>query len=561
MRFRTKSKKDGPPTSQHWIIDSDRLPPASGRLVARESGEPGQGEPVMLLAVVWGVISAISQSVPTPFRRFRKLNFQGPPMTLRIVWLRRDLRLSDHPALWQAAQEGLVLPLYILDPAESSGAAERWWRHHSLRRLQEELSKQGVPLLLRRGDPLQVLNKLLTDTHACGVFWNRRYDPAGRAQDTKIKARLLEQGVHVQSFVGDCLIEPWLHQHGGLPYKVFTPFWKNLRTRFDIASPLPKPKLLPLPESSHAGSNNERLEDWRLLPMKPDWAAGFMDYWEPGEAGAQSRFQDFLNRGLSDYSKGRDFPAQNAVSRLSPHLAHGEISPRQVWQQTHHHLQQNPRLEKQGEHFLRSLCWREFSWHLLFHCPTLPHTPLRAEFADFPWQNNRDFWQRWRTGQTGYPIVDAGMRELWQTGWMHNRVRMICASFLIKDLLIPWQKGAAWFWNTLVDADLANNSVSWQWVAGCGADAAPYFRIFNPVLQGEKFDPEGTYVRRWVPELAGLPDRYIHHPWDADASLLKRCGLTLEVQYPGPMVDHHQARGRALKAFQSLRKVAADGPS
>lgn len=482
-------------------------------------------------------------------------------MALHIVWLRRDLRLSDHPALWQAAQEGWVLPLYILDPEESSGAAERWWRYHSLRHLQDALLKKGIPLLLRRGDPLQVLNTLLADTDACGVFWNRRYDPAGIAQDKAIKASLLDQEIKVHSFVGDCLVEPWLHQHDGLPYKVFTPFWKSLLAKFSIAPALPEAPLLPLPELSPAWLNNERLEDWHLLPTKPDWAAGFTDYWEPGEAGAQSRLLDFLNSGLNNYSEGRDFPAQNSVSRLSPHLAHGEISPRQVWQQTHHYLQQNPHLEKQGAHFLRELGWREFSWYLLFHFPTLPHTPIRAEFADFPWQYNHEFWQRWRTGQTGYPIVDAGMRELWQTGWMHNRVRMICASFLIKDLLIPWQNGAAWFWNTLVDADLANNSASWQWVAGCGADAAPYFRIFNPVLQGEKFDPEGTYVRRWVPELAGLPDRYIHHPWNADASILKHVGLTLDVQYPSPIVDHLQARSRALEAFQSLRKVAVDDPS
>jgi deoxyribodipyrimidine photo-lyase len=482
-------------------------------------------------------------------------------MATNIIWFRRDLRLNDHPALWQAAQEGFIIPLYILDPEESAGAAERWWRHHSLQQLRDTLSRRGIPLILRRGNPLQILIAVIAATRATGVFWNRRYDPTGIAQDTAIKTHLRSKGITVRSFTGDCLVEPWLHEHDGLPHKVFTPFWKSLLARFSIAAPLPEPELLPLPEYRAEVLKCEALEDWCLLPTQPDWALGFMDYWAPGEAGAQTRFANFLDDGLDSYSKGRNFPARNSVSRLSPHLAHGEISPRQIWQQTRTYLCQDPTLEKQGEHFLRELGWREFSWHLLFHFPSLPEIPLRAEFADFPWQNNAELWQRWCAGQTGYPIVDAGMRELWHTGWMHNRVRMICASFLIKDLLIPWQKGADWFGDTLVDADLANNSVSWQWVAGCGADAAPYFRIFNPVLQGEKFDPEGTYVRRWVPELAALPDRYIHQPWNADAAQLKYFGLTLDLQYPRPIIDHLQARRRAMDAFQSLGKAEQSGIS
>ncbi|WP_075322904.1 cryptochrome/photolyase family protein [Acidithiobacillus albertensis] len=475
-------------------------------------------------------------------------------MTITIVWLRRDLRLADHPALWEASQEGVVIPLYILDADEQAGAAELWWRHHSLQQLQESLARYGLPLILRRGKPLQILQEIIAETSARAVFWNRRYDPAGIAQDTAIKAELRSQGIAVRSFTGDCLVEPWLHHHDEKPYKVFTPFWKSLLARFSIAPALPEPDFSALPHQLTQDLVTETLAEWHLLPQKPNWAKRFSEFWAPGETGAKNRLQQFLDESLVNYSEGRNFPAQNSVSRLSPHLSHGEISPRQIWQETRFHLRQHPELTDEGEHFLRELGWREFSWHLLFHFPQLPDTPLRPEFADFPWQKDALLLERWQSGQTGYPIVDAGMRELWQSGWMHNRVRMICASFLIKDLLVSWQEGEAWFWDTLVDADLANNSASWQWVAGSGADAAPYFRIFNPVLQGEKFDPEGKYLRRWIPELSALPDRFIHQPWAADQDLLKKAGVVLGGNYPKRLIDHHEARQQALDIFEKLKK-------
>lgn len=475
-------------------------------------------------------------------------------MTATIVWFRRDLRLGDHPALRQAAQDGKVIPLYILDPNETSGAAERWWRHHSLQHLSEALARRQVPLLLQRGNPLQILREIIATSHATRVYWNRRYDPVGMAQDTAIKADLRVNGITVRSFTGDCLVEPWLHQHDDRPYKVFTAFWKGLLARFAISPPLPEPDLPALPHALMQILPTASLADWQLLPQHPNWAIRFPEFWKPGEFGAQVRFNEFLKETLDNYSSGRDFPALDSVSRLSPHLSHGEISPRQIWHQTRSYIQQHPSLAAPGEHFLRELGWREFSWHLLYHFPSLPDTPLRPEFAGFPWQSDPLFLRLWQRGQTGYPIVDAGMRELWQSGWMHNRVRMICASFLIKDLLVPWQKGEAWFWDALVDADLANNSASWQWVAGSGADAAPYFRIYNPVLQGEKFDPDGSYVRRWVPELAALPDRFIHQPWAGGRDILAAAGITLGSDYPYPIVDHQQARQRALGAFRNLKK-------
>ena len=475
-------------------------------------------------------------------------------MTYTIVWFRRDLRLADHPALWQAAQEGGVIPLYILDHEETTGAAELWWRHHSLHSLGKSLAKKNAPLLLRRGDPLQILYEIISTSSVTGVFWNRRYDPHGIAQDTTIKSALHSKGITAKSFAGDCLVEPWLHHHKHRPYKVFTAFWKSLVSRFAIAPTLPEPQLSPWPHDLITGLSTESLQEWQLAPQRPNWAARFPEFWEPGESRAQLRLNEFLQESLSSYSCGRDFPARNSVSRLSPHLSHGEVSPRQIWHQTQAQMQKQPSLAAVGEHFLREMGWREFSWHLLYHFPTLPDAPLRPEFTDFPWNEDASFLRRWQRGQTGYPIVDAGMRELWQSGWMHNRVRMICASFLIKDLLIPWQQGEAWFWDTLVDADLANNSASWQWVAGSGADASPYFRIFNPTLQSKKFDPEGSYIRRWVPELARLPDRFIHQPGTADPDTLTRAGVRLGTDYPYPMVDHQQARQHALDAFQQLKQ-------
>jgi deoxyribodipyrimidine photo-lyase len=464
-----------------------------------------------------------------------------------LVWFRQDLRLADNPALREAAATGApVVPVYILDDetpgAWAMGGATRWWLHRSLDSLARDLGKLGLCLILRRGNAKTCLDALIAETKAAGVYWNRCYEPFAISRDKAIKADLEGRGLAAKSFNAGLLFEPWtIVSKTGTPFRVFTPFWKACLAAEPPPMPAPAPSRAAGPSKFPA---SDRLEDWGLLPAKPDWAGGFA-VWTPGEAGAQARLGAFVEKSLGGYAGLRDRPDIEATSRLSPHLHFGEISPRQCF----HAGAASPK-------FLAELGWREFSHHLLFQLPDLPETALRAEFRDFPWRDNKARLRAWQKGRTGYPIVDAGMRELWRTGWMHNRVRMIAASFLVKHLLQPWQAGQAWFWDTLVDADLANNSASWQWVAGCGADAAPYFRIFNPMLQGAKFDPEGIYVRRYVPELANLPDEHIHTPWEAPAEILAKAGVKLGVTYPKPIVDHGEARARALAAFQSLKEAA-----
>lgn len=465
-----------------------------------------------------------------------------------IVWFRNDLRIADNPALSAALTTGgEVWPVYILDDeaagAWRAGGAARWWLHQSLTSLQASLAKLGLRLRLRRGDSLREIERLVADSGAGNVLWNRRYDPWAIAQDKAIKTWLDGRGIETHSFNGSLGREPWeVHRAGGEPYKVFTPFWRAWAELGPLPAPLPTPAAMvpAVPVDADA------LNNLGLLPTKPDWAGGLRASWEPGEAAALAALDDFLEERASDYRAARDFPARPGVSRLSPRLHHGELSPRQIW----HAAQREP--DAGIDAFLRQLVWREFGYHLLYHFPHMPDTPLRPEFANFPWADEPSLLRAWSRGQTGYPLVDAGMRELWHTGYMHNRVRLIAASFLTKDLLIPWQKGAAWFWDTLCDADLANNSMGWQWVAGCGTDAAPYFRIFNPISQGRKFDPDGAYVRRWVPELAGLPDDWIQEPAAAPADKLAAAGVRLGETYPRPIVDHAVARGRALAAFQDL---------
>jgi len=471
--------------------------------------------------------------------------------TPTIILFRQDLRLADHPALWAGAQRGPVLPVFIHDPLDEHGAAWRWWHDRSLSALSTALTEHGLPLVLRRGDTLETMKDLLAQSGARAVFWNRCYDPSGMARDRVLKAALLADGIEARSFPGNLLAEPWDLLHDDRPYRVFTPFWKAFLARVRVGEPLPVPGQM---QASSSIPSSENQDTWAWRSQKPDWSAGIASVWEPGERGAWQRLRDFLEKGLCCYDGGRDEPARHCVSRLSPHLAHGELSPRQIWQQVQEVAARHPQLATNANAFLRQLGWREFSWHLLYHFPDLPHTPLRPEFARLPWREDRGALGTWQRGRTGYPIIDAGMRELWQTGWMHNRVRMIVASFLVKDLQISWQQGAAWFWDTLVDADLANNSVSWQWVAGCGADAAPYFRIFNPVLQSRKFDPHGVYLRHWLPVLGPLDNTHIHDPAHAGDAALTRAGIGLGRDYPHPMVDHGVAREAALQAFARIKK-------
>ena len=427
-----------------------------------------------------------------------------------IMWFRQDLRLSHHPALAAAAKAGEIIPLYVLDDETPGdwrwGGASRWWLHHSLSTLSET-----VPFILRRGRADQVIGSLVKETGASAVYFTRGYAPWEGALEQRIKQAAAEQGASCHRFSGFLLHEPESIRTGqGQPYRVYTPY-----SRACLAAGDPKLPAQPGELSWwQGGCATDRLQDWNLLPTKPNWAGGLAAAWTPGEQGARDTLQQFLDQGLAHYAEGRDRPDQPNTSRLSPYLHWGEISPNQVWLAVRTAIvAAGGRLDRAGEMVLRQLLWREFSYHILAHWPDLPEKPYRPEFAAFPWQPDDALLRKWQRGETGYPLVDAGMRELWQTGIMHNRVRMVAASFLIKHLLQAWTAGEAWFWDTLVDADIANNAASWQWVAGSGVDAAPYFRIFNPFLQGEKFDPSGAYVKKWVPELASLPSSSVHQPW------------------------------------------------
>jgi len=430
-----------------------------------------------------------------------------------IVWFRRDLRVADNPALAAACERGgPVIPVFIWAPDEEAlwgpGAASRWWLHHSLLALMK-----SVPLVIRKGSTLAVLQQLIRETGATAVFWNRLYEPAVLSRDKAVKAGLRGAGVDAQSFNGNLLYEPWTIQtQQEKPYQVFTPYWRACQGIGDPSSPQPAPRNIPYIKERPAALE---IGDLALLPSI-DWAEGIREMWTPGEAGAQAELKRFAGKAAQNYVTERDRPDRHGTSRLSPHLHFGEISPRQVWAAT-----------RGAEPYRRQLIWREFAHHLLFHFPHTATEPLRPQFKNFPWRRDAKQLRAWQRGRTGFPIVDAGMRELWRTGWMHNRVRMIVASFLVKDLLLPWQEGARWFWDTLVDADLANNTLGWQWAAGCGADAAPYFRIFNPDLQAKKFDPEDRYTRTWIP--AG-----------SEAS---------------PIVSHAEARDAALAAYDMMKTV------
>lgn len=426
------------------------------------------------------------------------------------------------------------------------GAASRWWLHRSL----ESLSR-AAPLVLRKGRAEHVIGALLHETNAKSVHFTRDYSPWAAALETRVKAACDSAGAACHRYGGFLLHEPETIATGqGSPFKVYTPF---SRSCFGKGEPRP-PRRTPDVAWHHGAIARDTLADWNLLPARPNWASTFETEWQPGEQGAQGRLAAFIADSLARYAEERDFPAEAASSRLSPHLHFGEVSPVQVWQAVRaaQHAT-GGKLDNAAEKFLKELLWREFSWHLLHHFPHIPEKNFKPEFEGFPWADGAQALKQWQRGQTGYPIVDAGLRQLWATGTMHNRVRMIVASFLIKHLLIDWRAGERWFWDTLVDADLASNAAGWQWVAGSGADAAPYFRIFNPVLQGEKFDAKGAYVRRWCPELARLPEAFVHKPWDAPADALRQAGIELGRDYPHPIVDHTVARNRALAALQTLK--------
>ncbi len=468
-----------------------------------------------------------------------------------IVWFRQDLRLADNPALIAAAKsDNGILPLYILDDINAGewagGAASRWWLHHSLLRLQESLDGR---LVIRRGDASKVLADVVAESAATAVHWNRCYEPWRIKRDSKIRSALQDAGTSVKSFNGAQLFEPTAVLKGdGSPYKVFTPYYKNgcLQSGLQPRKPAAKPRGLKLLEHD----NSLTVEQLELLPMN-EWYRGIEVEWTPGELGARQRLTEFINKGLANYQSGRDRPDQRYVSRLSPHLHFGEISPHEVWHAVGA-VKGNEEFAANRDSFLSELGWREFSTYSLYHWPELPEQNLQRKFNRFPWRDDAQGLHCWQQGRTGFPIVDAGMRELWQTGFMHNRVRMIVASFLVKNLLLHWRHGAEWFWDTLVDADLANNSASWQWVAGSGRDAAPYFRIFNPVTQGKRFDPNGDYVRHYVPEIADLPNKYLQSPWTAPEDVLSAADIELGRDYPQPLVELKASRERALAAFKSL---------
>lgn len=459
-----------------------------------------------------------------------------------LLWLRQDLRTADHPALAAAAAKGEVIPLYVLDDETPGhwrwGGASRWWLHHALAALGQQL-----PLVLRQGRADHVIAEVLKKSGAASLHFTRDYAPWSPALEKRVRKICEDLGVECHRYGGYLMYEPEAIRNGqGETYKVFTPFSRACFGSGEPRAPKPAAKFT---IAKHE-LKSDKLESWKLTPSRPDWAKGFGQHWQPGEAGAHRALVDFIDNGLEGYADGRDRPDQNYISRLSPRLHWGELSPHQVWHAVRGAMaRHHGKLDSAGEKFLTELLWREFSHHLLMLFPDFPSKSYRPEFDDMPWAHNAVHLHAWQKGLTGYPIVDAGMRELWATGFMHNRVRMIVASFLIKHLQIDWRKGEEWFWDTLLDADIANNAASWQWVAGSGADASPYYRIFNPIMQGEKFDPEGAYVKRWVPELKDVDAEFIHAPWKMKDP---------PANYPAPLVDHFQARDRAMAALAQIKK-------
>ena len=466
-----------------------------------------------------------------------------------IHWFRQDLRLSDNPALYDGAKNNSILPIYILDDKNSKdlsmGAASRFWLHHSLASLDKSLNEN---LSIYRGDPLEILLDIINRLNIEEIYWNRCYEPWRIKRDTLIKKELESNGIKVTTLNGSLLWEPWTIKKGdGTPYKVFTPFFrKGCLLSDEPRKPLPTPNNL---DFLHDNDKSLEINDLALLPSIR-WDIEMKPFWNIGEDGANKRLSEFLDNGIANYKKGRNFPAKPFVSRISPHMHFGEISPNQAW-----YAAKNKGNDASTDHFLSELGWREFSYTQLYFNPELPKKNLQSKFDQFPWDDNPNNLSAWQRGQTGVPMVDAGMRELWLTGAMHNRVRMVVGSFLVKNLLLHWHHGERWFWDCLVDADLASNSASWQWIAGCGADAAPYFRIFNPVTQGEKFDSDGEYIRKYIPEIKALSNKYLFCPWEAPKEELDKAGIVLGQDYPNPVIDLKESRQKALDAFKSLKKA------
>jgi deoxyribodipyrimidine photo-lyase len=476
---------------------------------------------------------------------------------IHLVWFRHDLRLTDNPALSDAAKhcannKGIILPIFIYDnnpdPSLELGGASKWWLHHSLNALNESLDGN---LQVFEGDAKEVVLTLIKEFDCEHVYWNRVYEPHQIDRDTSLKSTLKEKEVSCKTFNGSLLWEPWtIKNKSGEPYKVYTPYYrKGCLPADDPRYPIQKPKDLSL--SNRKSESNIRIEDLKLLP-EINWDTSFYNEWTAGEESAKKALNTFIKDDIKRYKEQRDIPNVRGTSRLSPHLRWGEISPNQIWYAVKDAFSYTS--EKNIDTYLSEIAWREFSYYLLFHFPNLQKDNFAEKFNNFPWKNNAEHLKAWQQGRTGIPIVDAGMRELWQTGYMHNRVRMVVGSFLVKNLLLDWREGERWFWDCLCDADMASNSASWQWVAGCGADAAPFFRIFNPVLQGEKFDKQGEYVKTYCPELSELPNKYIHKPWEAPDDVCSSISFKLGDDYPAPIVDLKVSRKRALEAFETTKE-------
>lgn len=474
-----------------------------------------------------------------------------------ILLFQRDLRLRDHRPLRAAIDRGApIIPLYVLDNAtpdiEKPGAASQWWLHHSLAQLSNHLREKNSRLILRSGPTADVVRDLAADVDAGAIHFHHSVLPGHDDLENDIAANAKKQDIDCRRFKGELLFDPAdIRTGSGGPYKVFTPFWRACLEQDRPGDPIPVPQKIPAPESWPA---SETLEDWQLTPSKPNWAKGFAGKWQPGEEGARKTLDQFIDNAILDYKKQRDYPATRGTSRLSPHLHYGEISIRDCWHET---KQAHPDA-KGAESYRRELGWREFCYHLLHHWPGMTHDPFREEFSDYPWRENKAHIKAWQQGNTGFPIIDAAMRQLWHTGWMHNRLRMLVGSFLVKNLQQHWHVGQDWFWDTLVDADVANNSAGWQWIAGSGADAAPYFRIFNPVTQSEKFDKDGEFIRRYVPELADLPAPHIHDPSSAPKEALDKAGVTLGKTYPKALVDLKETRQKALDGYEKVKAAKSE---
>jgi len=472
-------------------------------------------------------------------------------MTTSIVWLRHDFRLTDNPALYYAAQHSnKVVPVYIHAPEEANlwqaGQASNWWRHHSLTNLEQAIAQRGGRLIIRQGKSLEELLKLCQELKASTVYWNQTYTPGLTQRDQGVRNALESIGVDHYQYNGSLLHTPGtILNKEGKPYRVFSAFWATCQRLGLGQTPLPAPsslydcKLASIP-----------ISELKLLPNIP-WDQHFYEHWQPGEAHGLNQIERLCEERLDGYHHNRDYPAIEGTSRLSPYLALGEVSPRQIVTALLNTFMRRTLRASECDSFIREIGWREFAYHTLQHFPESIEKVLNPRFEKMPWQQNPELLNAWQQGKTGYPIIDAGMRELWQTGWMHNRVRMIVASFLTKNGMIHWQHGARWFWDTLVDADLASNSFNWQWVAGTGLDAAPYFRIFNPIRQSEKFDSKGHYIRCWLPELKALPDKWIHTPWKAPADILQHANISIGDNYPAPVLDLGITRKHALSCFKN----------